>query len=107
MQRFDMFLDTIPDVTFNVWIVCFNWARLKLKIQPAAHDLTDPKGHVRGLPTVHKLSKKWFASRNSITLVRNNKGKYNNGHAQIEKIMTKCQIVMSFEAFLNDESQLK
>ena len=85
VQHFAVFLDTMPDMTYNAWIVCFNWVQLKLKIQTATHDLTDPKGHIRGLPTVQKLNKKWFASQNGITLVRNNEVKHNNIHAQIKK----------------------
>ena len=97
----------MPDMTCNVWIACLNWAQRKLKIQTAAHDLTDPKGHIRGLPTVQNLNKKWFASRNGITLVRNNEVKYNNIHGQIEKNMTKAQIIMAFEACSNDDARLK
>ena len=107
MQRFAVCLNDMSDMTYNVWIVCFNWAQRKLKQQTAAHDLSDPKGHIRGLPKVQELNNKWFKSRNGATLVRKNEVACNNMHAQIEKNMTKSQIILAHETCLNDDARLK
>ena len=39
--------------------------------------------------------------------MRKNEVKHNNTHAQMEKKMTKSQIIMEFEACFNDDSLLK
>ena len=94
-------------MTYNIWIVCFNWVQRKLKLQIAAHDLSDPKGCIRGLPKVQELNKKWVASRNGTVLVRNDEVKHNNTHAQLEKSVTRAQVTLAFETCLNDDSRLK
>ena len=48
----------------------------------AEHDLSDPKGRIRGLMVIQKLNKKWCASKNGTMLVRN------NVQAKLEKNMS-------------------
>ena len=56
---------------------------------------------------MEELKRKWRASRNGPTLARNNQAKHNNSHEQIEKNITISQVIMAFDACLNDDSRLK
>ena len=56
-------------MTHSIWSTSLNWTQDKLKQKMAAHDLLDPKRHIRGLPVVQKLNKKWCVSKNGTRLV--------------------------------------
>ena len=107
LQRWAQYLDSNSDMTHSIWSTSLNWTQDKIKQQMAAHDLSDPKGHMRGLPTVQKLNKKWCVMKNGIKLIRNNEVKCVDVQAKLEKNMSETQKLQAFEACLNDDIRLK
>ena len=73
----------------------------------AEHDLSDPKGYIRGLPIIQTLNKKWCVTKNRIKLVRNNVVKYVDVQAKLEKNISEKQKQQAFEVCLNDDDYLK
>ena len=107
MQRFASFIDKMSDMTYDVWIVGLNFVQCQLNVQMANHDLSDPKGYIRGLPAVQRLNKKWCKTRNRRTLTRNNEAKHIDMHGKLEKNMSLEQKLKGIEACLNDDPRLK
>ena len=85
LQRWAEHLDKRPDMTHSIWSTSLNWTQGKLKQQMAKHDLSDPKGCIRGLPAVQKLNKKWCVTKNGIKLARNNVVKHVDVQAKLEE----------------------